>query len=142
MDAYPDFEPQRRAAEWQRDSNRARNAYARFVSQRRFGRDLGAFDQGVNDTFGGGRFGGQYSRRGLVNSGIYQQALNRKLMDFQQKRRDISDAYQDEQRGFDMNDADTDASYNNTLADIEARRRQAIADAAAALAQYKQFYGG
>lgn len=142
MDPYPQFEPQRRAAEWQRDRNRANGAYSRFVSQRRFARNLGDFDQNVNDSFDGGRFGGSYARRGLLNSGIYKQALSQKLMGFQKQRQDIGDAYESDQRGFDMGDADTDFTYNNTLADIEARRRQAIADAAAQLAQYRQFYGG
>jgi hypothetical protein len=137
--SYPTLDPQsvqayesaKTRARQKRDQDLATNAYARFVSQQRYGRtrnDLSKAYTQERDTTPD-----SFAARGTLNSGLYQQALqdyaSRRSQDFSRLGED-----QAQQLGeFDRQATGISTGYEDALAEIEAQRQAQIAAIAAAL---------
>jgi hypothetical protein len=136
---YPTLDPQsvqayesgKTRAKYKRDQDLATNAYARFVSQQRFGRtrtDLSkAYGQERDRT------PNRFAASGTLNSGMYQQALQdyagRRSQDFSRL-----DADETQNLGeYDRQATQIGTSYEQQLAEIEAQRQAQIAAIAAQL---------
>ncbi len=137
--SYPTLDPQsvqayesaKTRAKQKRDSDLATNAYARFVSQQRFGRTRDDMSKAYGQERT--RTPNKYAASGTLNSGMYQQALQ----DYAYRRsQDASRLLADEtqQLGeYDRQATGISTGYESALAEIEAQRQAQIAAIAAAL---------
>ena len=122
----------------------ARNAYTRFLAQQRGNR--ARFDLSREYEAATPKFVSQYSRRGLAGPGVQSGVYSKALTDFAQRQverqnqigqQEAEDIWQaDWERGDIMN------RYNRQLAELEAEKERAIANAAATLTAWKPFTGG
>lgn len=95
------------------------NEYGRFLSQQRFRR--GREDAGTQMRRKFPKVGGHFQNRGMWNSGIRQEGQREFLGDYNQ---DIQRSLQDEQlanQGFDMQQTQSDALYQQALLDLYER---------------------
>jgi hypothetical protein len=71
---------------------------------------------------------------------------NRGLQDFANKQMtdlsDLESSLTQEAQGFDLQDRQLRAEYDQQIADLEAAKQQAIANAAATLQAFKPYIGG
>ena len=122
-------------------ANQARNSYARFLSQTRGTRNLADMQTGYEKQTPG--LISSFTQRGLAGPGVQSGVFTRGLQDFAAKQfTDMSRAQEDlsnEMQGYDIQDAESLADYNYSLADIDAAKRREIAQAAATLNSYKPF---
>lgn len=133
------FEQRKRAAAGQRDATLAQNAYSRFLSQQRGTRKIADLDRGM--TRGLEKFGASYGRRGLRNSGIFNQAQADYAQSWTQQRQDVNDQLNDVARQLDFGDQGAWGSYYSTEADLEAQKQAQIMATAAQLEQFRPFMG-
>lgn len=120
-------------------AKRASNAFSRTLSQRRGSRNIGDFQQNFRRQLPG--LQGSYARRGLGNSGVYQNALQQYTGDY---ARDLGRMYEDnstELYQFDMNDATMSAERDRVLADLELQKAQQIALTAQNINNLKPYLG-
>ncbi len=138
------YDQQANDLQYRYNTDRAQNAYGRFLSQQRGERSLGDLKQGFQRGLPG--FKSKFGTRGLagpgVNSGVMQRSMQNYLGDYAQTYgRSQLDAQQ-EAAQYDQAGAQLDAYYNNNLASIEAAKQQEIANSAQAIEALRAILGG
>jgi hypothetical protein len=129
-----------RSAAMSRDATLSQNAYSRFLSQQRGSRSLADLERTRTQGLEGLASG--FHRRGLTHSGIARQGQNLYASNWMQGRQDINSQLMEAMRGYDIGDANANAQYMNTEADVQAQKQQDILNTAAQLQQYRPFLGG
>ena len=126
------------------NTDRATNAYGRFLSQQRGERSLGSMSR--NFSRGLPNYKAGFGQRGLsgpgIRSGSMQRSMGNYLGDY---ARDYGQAQQDvqqEAQNYDLQAAQLDAYYNNSLAAIEQQKQNDIANAALAIEALRPYLGG
>ena len=141
--AYTDiglnYEPKRRGAAQQRDASLAMNAFSRLLSQQRGSRDLMAADKAAAKGLEG--FGAGYGKRGLRNSGIFKGAASDYSQNWMNQRNDQLDALRQQMAQFSLQDAQAQAGYADTEAEIELAKQRDILSTAASLQGLRPFLG-
>jgi microsomal dipeptidase-like Zn-dependent dipeptidase len=141
--AYTDiglnYEPKRRGAAQQRDASLAMNAFSRLLSQQRGSRDLMATDKTAAKGLEG--FGAGYGKRGLRNSGIFRGAASDYSQNWMTQRNDQLDALRQQMAQFSLQDAQANAGYADTEAEIELAKQRDILSTAASLQGLRPFLG-
>jgi hypothetical protein len=132
------WDAKRRRISTERDQTLAANAYGRFASQQRFGRQREG--NTINWQGNRNRLSSPFLQRNISNkSGIWQRALR----NFAQKRALAENEFDageyDALRGFDMNDANVRQSSADALLALEEERQQMIRNALAGLQGAQQF---
>ena len=132
-----DYEARRRGYTQQYAATGAMNAYANFLSQQRGNRGrrdmMEQYNKAQPQVVAG------YSRRGLVGPNVKSGIFASGLQDFaKQRARNLGEYDQgiaEEQRGYDLGEAQRLEAFRNQLADMESEKAQTIADAARQLYQ-------
>ena len=131
-------------ANYRYNTDKANNAYGRFLSQQRGSRTLGDMSQNFNRALPSYRAG--FQQRGLsgpgIRSGTMARSMNNFLGDY---ATDYSRAQQDmtqEAQNYDLQSAQADAYLNNSLAAIEQQKQDDIANAALAIEALRPYLGG
>ena len=132
-----DYEARRRGYTQQYAATGAMNAYANFLSQQRGTRDrtnmMQQYDKAQPQVAAG------YSRRGLVGPNVKSGIFARGLQDFAKQRAqsfgEFDQGQQEQQRSYDLSEAQRLEAFRNQLADMESEKAQTIADAARQLYQ-------
>ena len=127
-----DYEARRRGYTQQYAATGAMNAYANFLAQQRGTRGrqdmMQQYDKAQPQVVSG------YSRRGLVGPNVKSGIFARGLQDFaKQRARNVGDydrGIAEEQRGYDLGEAQRLEAFKNQLADMESEKAQTIANAA------------
>jgi len=109
------------------------------LSQHRGARDVMATDKAASKGLEG--FGAGYGKRGLRNSGIFKGATSDYSQNWMNQRNDQLDALRQQLAQYDLQDAQSQAGYTNTLADIELAKQRDILSTAASLAGLRPFLG-
>ena len=126
------------------NTDRAQNAYGRFLSQQRGSRSLGDLSRGFQRALPGYR--AQFGQRGLSSGGIQSGTMKRSMGNYLgDYARDYGRIQQDatqEAQNYDLQGAQLDAYYNNSLAAIEQRKQSEIANAALAIEALRPYLGG
>jgi hypothetical protein len=126
------------------NTDRSTNAYGRFLSQQRGSRSLTdlsqSFNRGLPD------FKASFAHRGLqgpgVTSGVMQRSMGNYLGDYTTQYGRAQQDAQQEAQNYDLQGAQMDAYYNNSLAALEQQKQQDIANAALAIEAMRPFLGG
>ena len=127
-----DYEARRRGYTQQYGTTGAMNAYANFLSQQRFNRDR----QNLNEQYdkAAPQIVTGYSRRGMVGPNVKSGLFARGLQDFAKQRArtysEFDQGQQEQQRGYQLGEAQRLEAFRNQLADMESEKAQTIADAA------------
>ena len=127
-----DYEARRRGYTQQYAATGAMNAYANFLSQQRGTRErtnmMDQYNKAQPQVVAG------YSRRGLVGPNVKSGIFAQGVQDFaKQRARSIGQfdqGQQEQQRGYDLGEAQRLEAFRNQLADMESEKAQTIADAA------------
>ena len=127
-----DYEARRRGYTQQYAATGAMNAYANFLAQQRGTRGrqdmMRQYDEAQPQVVSG------YSRRGLVGPNVKSGIFARGLQDFaKQRARNVGDydrGIAEEQRGYDLGEAQRLEAFKNQLADMESEKANTIAEAA------------
>lgn len=126
------------------NTDRSTNAYGRFLSQQRGQRGLGDLSQGFNRALPGYR--ASWTQRGMagpgINSGVMHRSMGNYLGDYAQQYGRMQQDAQQEAQNYDLQGAQMDAYYNNSLASLEQQKQSDIANAAAAIEALRPFLGG
>jgi len=138
------YESQAADVQYRYNTDKAANAYGRFLSQQRGSRSTGDLRQTYNRTLPS--YKSQFGQRGLmgpgVNSGVQKRAMGNFLGDY---TRDYSRAQSDatqEAQNYDLQSANLDAYLNNSLAALEIEKQRDIANSAQALEALRGILGG
>jgi len=131
------YESRRRAYTQQYGAQGAMNAYANFLSRQRGTRQrqdiLRQYDEAQP------RIVSAYSRRGLLGPNVRSGIFTRGLQELaRQRARNLSEFDQgqtEEQRAYDLGEAQRLEAFKNQLADMEMEKAEAIASAARQLYQ-------
>ncbi len=132
-----DYEARRRGYTQQYGASGAMNAYANFLSQQRGTRER----QGITEQYDKAQpqIVAGYSRRGMVGPNVRSGLFARGLQDFAKQRArtysEFDQGQQEQQRLYDLTEAQRLESFRNQLADMEMDKAQTIADAARQLYQ-------
>ena len=126
------------------NTDRAQNAYGRFLSQQRGSRSLGdisrTFKRALPD------YRSKFGQRGLsgggISSGTMQRSMGNFLGDYARDYGRIQQDATQEAQNYDLQGAQLDAYYNNSLASIEQRKQSEIANAALAIEALRPYLGG
>lgn len=127
-----DYEARRRGYTQQYGAAGAMNAYANFLSQQRGARER----RGITEQYDKAqpRVVAGYSRRGMVGPNVRSGLFARGLQDFAKQRArtysEFDQGQQEQQRGYELGEAQRLEAFRNQLADMESEKAQAIADAA------------
>ena len=132
-----DYEARRRGYTQQYAATGAMTAYANFLSQQRGTRDrtnmMHQYDKAQPQVVSG------YSRRGLVGPNVKSGIFARGLQDFAKQRAqsfgEFDQGQQEQQRSYDLSEAQRLEAFRKQLADMESEKAQTIADAARQLYQ-------
>lgn len=127
-----DYEARRRGYTQQYAATGAMNAYANFLSQQRGNRGrrdmMEQYNKAQPQVVAG------YSRRGLVGPNVKSGIFASGLQDFAKQRArslgEFDQEQQEQQRGYDLGEAQRLEAFKNQLADMESEKAQTIADAA------------
>ena len=127
-----DYEARRRGYVSQYGTTGAMNAYANFLSQQRGNRErqnmVRQYDEAQPKIVSG------FSRRGLVGPNVRSGLFARGLQNFAKQRArtfsEFDQGQQEQQRMYDLTEAQRLESFRNQLADMELEKAQTIADAA------------
>lgn len=127
-----DYEARRRGYTQQYGATGAMNAYANFLSQQRGTRErqgmVEQYDKAQPKIVSG------YSRRGMVGPNVRSGLFARGLQDFAKQRArnlyEFDQGQQEQQRMYDLTEAQRLEAFRNQLADMESEKAQTIADAA------------
>lgn len=126
------------------NTDKAQNAYGRFLSQQRGSRTLGDLSQNFNRTLP--KFRSQFAQRGLagpgIQSGTMQRSMQNYLGDYAQAYGRAQQDAQQEVQNYDLQSAQLDAYLNNSLAQLEADKQNDIANAALAIEALRPYLGG
>jgi hypothetical protein len=132
-----DYEARRRGYTQQYGATGAMNAYANFLSQQRGTRDR----RGITEQYDRAQpqIVAGYSRRGMVGPNVRSGLFARGLQDFAKQRArtfsEFDQGQQEQQRGYQLGEAQRLEAFKNQLADMESEKAQTIADAARQLYQ-------
>lgn len=126
------------------NSDRAMNAYGRFLSQQRGERSLSDMQRTFNRALPQQR--ASWGARGLagggVNSGVMRRSMSNFLgdyaLDYGRAQQDI----QQEAQNYDLQAAQLDANLNTSLSAIERAKQSEIARAALAIEALRPYLGG
>ena len=127
-----DYEARRRGYTQQYAATGAMNAYANFLSKQRGTRER----QGMMDQYNQAQpqVVAGYSRRGLVGPNVKSGIFAQGVQDFAKQRArslgEFDQGQQEQQRGYDLGEAQRLEAFKNQLADMESEKAQTIADAA------------
>ena len=127
-----DYEARRRGYTQQYGATGAMNAYANFLARQRGTRGrqdmLRQYEEAQPKVVAG------YSRRGLVGpnvkSGIFSRGLQTLAKQRARNLQDYDQGQLEEQRMYDLGEAQRLEAFKNQLADMESEKAQTIADAA------------
>lgn len=138
------FEQRKRAATGAYGAKAAQNAYAQFLSQQRGARKT--FDVKQQYERQAPKVVSSFTKRGLagpgVMSGVYETGLQRFGEQNIRDLGDIANMQDEEMNRLKFEDAQARAEYDQQIADLEAEKQAAIAQAAATLSAFKPFLGG
>ena len=132
-----DYEARRRGYTQQYAATGAMNAYANFLAQQRGNRER----RGITEQYEKAQpqVVAGYSRRGMVGPNVRSGLFARGLQDFAKQRArtfsEFDQGLQEQQRAYDLGEAQRLEAFRNQLADMESEKAQAIADAARQLYQ-------
>ena len=125
------------------NTDRAQNAYGRFLSQQRGSRSLGDLSRNFNRQLPSYR--ASFSQRGLygpgINSGTMQRSMSNYLGDYARDYGRIQQDATQEAQNYDLQAAQLDAYYNNSLQALEQRKQGDIANAALAIEALRPYLG-
>jgi hypothetical protein len=127
-----DYEARRRGYTQQYGATGAMNAYANFLSQQRGTRER----RGITEQYDKAQpqIVAGYSRRGMVGPNVRSGLFARGLQDFAKQRArtysEFDQGQQEQQRGYQLGEAQRLEAFRNQLADMESEKAQTIADAA------------
>ena len=127
-----DYEARRRGYTQQYGATGAMNAYANFLSQQRGTRER----RGITEQYDRAQpqIVAGYSRRGMVGPNVRSGLFARGLQDFAKQRArtysEFDQGQQEQQRGYQLGEAQRLEAFRNQLADMESEKAQTIADAA------------
>jgi hypothetical protein len=132
-----DYEARRRGYTQQYAATGAMNAYANFLARQRGTRErqgiMEQYDKAQPQVVAG------YSRRGMVGPNVRSGLFARGLQDFAKQRArtfsEFDQGQQEQQRSYDLGEAQRLEAFKNQLADMESEKAQTIADAARQLYQ-------
>jgi len=132
-----DYEARRRGYTQQYAATGAMNSYANFLSQQRGARErqnmLRQYDEAQPKVVSA------YSRRGMLGPNVRSGVFARGLQELaKQRARNLSEFDQgqmEQQRGYDLGEAQRLEAFRNQLADMEMEKANTIADAARQLYQ-------
>jgi hypothetical protein len=125
------------------NTDKATNAYSRFLSQQRGQRTLGD----MSTDFGRGlpSYKSTFGQRGLAGPGVRSGSMQRSMGNFLgDYARDYGRAQQDavqEAQNYDLQSAQMDAYLNNSLASIEQQKQNDIANAALSIEALRSYLG-
>ena len=143
LDLTP-YNQQASAARNQFAANMAANTFSRGLAQQRGSRQLGDLTRGFNRNYGG--FAGGFGRRGLagggIQSGVQRNAMANYLGDYTRQYGDAQMNMQNELSQLDFNAARFEAERDTQLANIEAQKQAAIAQAALQIKALGPLFGG
>ena len=126
------------------NTDKATNAYGRFLSQQRGERHLGDMSR----TFNRGlpSYKATFGQRGLslpgVRSGVQQRAMSNYLGDYSRDYGRVQQDATQEAQQYDLASAQMDAYYNNSLAALEQSKQNEIANAALGIEALRPYLGG
>ena len=127
-----DYEARRRTATQSFGATGAMNAYAQFLSQQRGTRDRTNMTDQYNRAQP--QVAAAYARRGLQGPNVQSGIFSRGLQDFAKQRAQSMQQFDqgqlENQRGYDLGEAQRLEGFRNQLADMESEKAQTIADAA------------
>ena len=127
-----DYAARRRGYTQQYAATGAMNAYANFLSQQRGTRErtnmMDQYNKAQPQVVAG------YSRRGLVGPNVKSGIFAQGVQDFAKQRArslgEFDQGQQEQQRGYDLGEAQRLEAFKNQLADMESEKAQTIANAA------------
>ena len=132
-----DYEARRRGYTQQYGATGAMNAYANFLAQQRGTRER----RGITEQYDKAQpqLVAGYSRRGMVGPNVRSGLFARGLQDFAKQRArtysEFDQGQQEQQRGYDLGEAQRLEAFRNQLADMESEKANTIAEAARQLYQ-------
>ena len=85
----------------------------RFLGQQRFSRQSEDMTRGFQRSQP--RFGGQFARRGMMDSGMYRQGLSDRFRDYGRAQQDLSERQFESELGFEQQDRQRDLNYQLAL---------------------------
>jgi len=138
------YEQEAADAQYRYNTDRAQNAYGRFLSQQRGERSLSGLKTGFSQQLPG--YKANFGQRGLsgggVRSGSMQRSMGNYLGNYATNYGQAQNDLTQELQNYDLQGANMDAYYNNTLAAIEQRKQTEIANAALGIEALRPFLGG
>lgn len=138
------YERQRRSVNDDYAARSSAGAFSRFLSQKRGSRQLGDLNRSFGESVPG--FNASFGRRGLsgpgVRSGVQTNALQRYVGNYQRDVGGLQDQIADQDRQYQLQQAQLDQQRQRALADIEAKKSQEIALAALNLKSLAPLIGG
>ena len=127
-----DYEARRRDYTQQYAATGAMNAYSNFLSQQRGTRDKTNMMDQYNKAQP--QIAAGYARRGLQGPNVRSGIFARGLQDFAKQRaqglQQFDQGQTEQQRMYDLSEAQRGQAFGNQLADMESEKAQTIADAA------------
>jgi hypothetical protein len=120
-----------RGAALTRDAQLAQNAYTRFLSQDRGTRQLA--DLTRNQTNGMQRFASSFGRRGLQNSGIFNQAQSDYAQNYMRQQQAIQDQMNQDLNQSLLNDATAWMNFDVTTGNSSEEKYNNILQTAAGI---------
>lgn len=138
------YESQRRGISNQYNQQTAANAYGRFVAQQRGKRGLADAKRNFGRQVPG--FTAQWGQRGMtgpgVQSGVFQNAMQRFVGDFQRDYGRMQQDMTSDLQGYDLQQANFEQAKQQALADLRMQQQMQIANTAQQLAALRPFIGG
>jgi hypothetical protein len=129
------FESRRRGLTQQYGAESAMNEYARMLAQQRGSRSLGEFQRQVTKQIP--QFGRSFGRKGLYGQGIKSGLFNRAIKEFgeeaSRQQGYTTQDLADEQRQFQLREAQAKSSLEQSLLDLESEKARQIAESAQGL---------
>ena len=137
------YNQQANDVQYRYNTDKAMNAYGRFLSQQRGSRALG--DLSTNFGRNLPSFKAGFGQRGMLGGGIRSGAMQRSMQNYLgDYSRDYTRAQQDatqEAQNYDLQSSQLDAYLNNSLASIEQQKQADIANAALAIEALRPYLG-
>ncbi len=138
------YQQQANDATYRYNTDKSTNAYGRFLSQQRGQRSLG--DMSKNFNRGLPNFKASFGQRGLAGPGIRSGAMGRSMSnllgDYAEDYGRIQQDATQEAQNYDLQSAQMDAAYNNSLAAIEQQKQDEINNAALQIEALRPYLGG
>jgi hypothetical protein len=137
------YNQQANDVQYRYNTDKAMNAYGRFLSQQRGQRTLGDMSSNFGRSLPNYRAG--FGQRGLMGGGVRSGSMQRSMANYLgDYARDYGRAQQDttqEAQNYDLQSSQLDAYLNNSLATIEQQKQTDIANAALAIEALRPYLG-